>query len=90
MGIKLVINEFVVMMDLKKNLDIFLLYMIVVVIIFLIFFVNFSMVGMIYGMYNFMLLEGKLMIIGKNVWKLFVSGIVVLLLSVMIVGLFVW
>jgi purine nucleoside transport protein len=45
---------------------------------------------MIYGTYNSTLSEGKSTIIGKNVWKLLVSGIAVSLLSAMIVGLFVW
>jgi purine nucleoside transport protein len=47
-------------------------------------------VGMIYGTFNSILSEGKSAIIGKNVWKLLVSGIAVSLLSAMIVGLFVW
>lgn len=90
MGMKLVMNEFVVMFDLKNNFIIFLFYIVVVVMIFLMLFVNFSIVGMIYGMYNLIFDGEKLMVIGKNVWKLFVSGIVVFLLSVVIVGLFVW
>lgn len=64
--------------------------MVVVVMIFLVFFVNFSIVGMIYGIYNLLFGGEKLLVIGKNVWKFFVSGMVVFLLSVMFVGLFVW
>lgn len=90
MGIKLATNEFVAMMDLKKNLDTLPPHTIAVATTFLTSFANFSTVGMIYGTYNSTLSEGKSTIIGKNVWKLLVSGIAVSLLSAMIVGLFVW
>ncbi|MCY7932230.1 nucleoside transporter C-terminal domain-containing protein, partial [Bacillus inaquosorum] len=53
-------------------------------------FANFSTVGMIYGTYNSILDGEKSTVIGKNVWKLLVSGIAVSLLSAAIVGLFVW
>ncbi|MBA9026159.1 MULTISPECIES: NupC/NupG family nucleoside CNT transporter [Bacillaceae] len=90
MGIKLATNEFVAMMDLKKNLDTLPPHTIAVATTFLTSFANFSTVGMIYGTYNSVLSEGKSAIIGKNVWKLLVSGVAVSLLSAMIVGLFVW
>ena len=90
MGIKLATNEFVAMMDLKNNLDTLPPHTIAVATTFLTSFANFSTVGMIYGTYNSVLSEGKSAIIGKNVWKLLVSGIAVSLLSAMIVGLFVW
>jgi purine nucleoside transport protein len=90
MGIKLATNEFVAMMDLKKNLDTLPPHTIAVATTFLTSFANFSTVGMIYGTYNSTLSEGKSTIIGKNVWKLLVSGIAVSLLSAMIVGLFIW
>jgi len=48
------------------------------------------LVGMIYGTYNSILGEERSKIIGKNVWKLLVSGMAVSLLSAMLVGLFVW
>lgn len=54
------------------------------------FFANFSTVGMIYGTYNSLFGGEKSSIIGKNVWKLLVSGMAVSLLSAMLVGLFVW
>ncbi|KMY51379.1 nucleoside transporter C-terminal domain-containing protein [Peribacillus loiseleuriae] len=90
MGIKLATNEFVAMMDLKNNLDTLPPHTIAVATTFLTSFANFSTVGMIYGTYNSVLSEGKSAIIGKNVWKLLVSGVAVSLLSAMIVGLFVW
>ncbi|MFJ8063588.1 nucleoside transporter C-terminal domain-containing protein [Psychrobacillus sp. NPDC096426] len=90
MGIKLATNEFVAMMDLKNQLDTLPPHTIAVATTFLTSFANFSTVGMIYGTYNSVLSEGKSAIIGKNVWKLLVSGIAVSLLSAMIVGLFVW
>jgi purine nucleoside transport protein len=90
MGIKLATNEFVAMMDLKKQLDTLSPHTVAVATTFLTSFANFSTVGMIYGTFNSILSEGKSAIIGKNVWKLLVSGIAVSLLSAMIVGLFVW
>ena len=53
-------------------------------------FANFSTIGMIYGTYNSLFNGEKSAIIGRNVWKLLVSGIAVSLLSAGIVGLFVW
>jgi purine nucleoside transport protein len=90
MGIKLATNEFVAMMDLKNQLDTLPPHTVAVATTFLTSFANFSTVGMIYGTFNSVLGEGKSAIIGKNVWKLLVSGIAVSLLSAMIVGLFVW
>jgi purine nucleoside transport protein len=90
MGIKLATNEFVAMMELKKQLDVLPPHTIAVATTFLTSFANFSTIGMIYGTYNSVLSEGKAAIIGKNVWKLLVSGVAVSLLSAMIVGLFVW
>ncbi|WP_342599416.1 nucleoside transporter C-terminal domain-containing protein [Psychrobacillus sp. FSL H8-0483] len=90
MGIKMATNEFVAMMDLMNHLDTLPPHTIAVATTFLTSFANFSTVGMIYGTYSSVLSEGKASIIGKNVWKLLVSGIAVSLLSAMIVGLFVW
>src|SRR5690606_19962955 len=90
MGTKLATNEFVAMMDLKTKLDSLPVHTIAVATTFLTSFANFSTIGMIYGTYNSILSEGKSTIIGKNVWKLLVSGVGVSLLSAMIVGLFVW
>lgn len=90
MGTKLATNEFVAMIDLKSHLDTLPPHTIAVATTFLTSFANFSTIGMIYGTYNSILSEGKSAIIGKNVWKLLVSGIGVSLLSAMIVGLFVW
>lgn len=90
MGIKISTNEFVAMMDLKTHLKDMQPHTIAVAVTFLTSFANFSTVGMIYGTFSSVLGEEKSGIIGKNVWKLLVSGMAVSLLSAMIVGLFVW
>jgi purine nucleoside transport protein len=45
---------------------------------------------MIYGAISSIMGDEKSRIIGKNVWKLLVSGIAVSLLSALYVGLFIW
>ncbi|MGD6817210.1 nucleoside transporter C-terminal domain-containing protein [Metabacillus sp. 113a] len=90
MGIKMATNEFVAMLDLKNNLDTLSPHTVAVATTFLTSFANFSTVGMIYGTFNSVLGEEKSSMIGKNVWKLLVSGMAVSLLSAMVVGLFVW
>ena len=91
MGMKLATNEFVAMMDLKTQLQSLPPHTAAVATTFLVSFANFSTVGMIYGTYNSLFKEDeKSAVIGKNVWKLLVSGIAVSLLSAAIVGLFVW
>ena len=90
MGIKITTNEFVAMMDLKSNLKSLQPHTIAVATTFLASFANFSTVGMIYGTYNSIIWWEKSSIIGKNVWKLLVSGMAVSLLSAMLVGFFVW
>nr|WP_269448693.1 nucleoside transporter C-terminal domain-containing protein [Metabacillus kandeliae] len=90
MGIKIATNEFVAMLDLKNQLNNLSPHTAAVAVTFLTSFANFSTVGMIYGTYNSILGEQKSSIIGRNVWKLLVSGMAVSLLSAMFVGLFVW
>lgn len=90
MGIKLATNEFVAMLDLKDKISGLAPHTVAVAVTFLTSFANFSTVGMIYGTFNSILSEEKSHIIGKNVWKLLVSGMAVSLLSAMVVGLFVW
>ncbi|AZB44395.1 NupC/NupG family nucleoside CNT transporter [Bacillus sp. FJAT-42376] len=90
MGIKMATNEFVAMLDLKKNLASLNPHTIAVATTFLTSFANFSTVGMIYGTFSSVLGDEKSSMIGKNVWKLLVSGMAVSLLSAMIVGLYVW
>ncbi|MDM5188160.1 nucleoside transporter C-terminal domain-containing protein [Bacillus sp. DX4.1] len=90
MGIKIATNEFVAMMDLKSHLHSLNAHTVAVATTFLASFANFSTVGMIYGTYNSLFGTEKSAIIGKNVWKLLVSGMAVSLLSAMLVGLFVW
>jgi purine nucleoside transport protein len=90
MGIKLATNEFVAMLDLKDNIRGLAPHTVAVAVTFLTSFANFSTVGMIYGTFNSILDEQKSHIIGRNVWKLLLSGMAVSLLSAMVVGLFVW
>ncbi|WP_110926549.1 nucleoside transporter C-terminal domain-containing protein [Bacillus massiliglaciei] len=90
MGIKLATNEFVAMLDLKDTIGTLAPHTVAVAATFLTSFANFSTVGMIYGAFNSLVSPDKAQIIGKNVWKLLVSGMGVSLLSAMIVGLFVW
>jgi len=90
MGIKLATNEFVAMMDLKGRINGLAPHTVAVATTFLTSFANFSTVGMIYGTFSTILGGEKSAIIGKNVWRLLVSGIGVSLLSAMLVGLFVW
>ncbi|MTH55457.1 NupC/NupG family nucleoside CNT transporter [Bacillus mangrovi] len=90
MGIKMATNEFVAMLDLKENLNTLSPHTVAVATTFLTSFANFSTVGMIYGTFSSVLGDEKSSMIGKNVWKLLVSGMAVSLLSAMIVGLYVW
>src|SRR4051812_13563725 len=90
MGIKLATNEFVALLDLKDKVSTLPPHTVAVAVTYLTSFANFSTVGMIYGTFNSLLGEEKSHIIGRNVWKLLVSGMAVSLLSAMIVGLFVW
>ncbi|MGE7766911.1 nucleoside transporter C-terminal domain-containing protein [Peribacillus sp. NPDC096540] len=90
MGIKLATNEFVALLDLKDKISGMAPHTVAVAVTYLTSFANFSTVGMIYGTFNSILDEEKSHIIGRNVWKLLLSGMAVSLLSAMIVGLFVW
>ncbi|PLS17431.1 NupC/NupG family nucleoside CNT transporter [Bacillus sp. M6-12] len=90
MGIKLATNEFVAMLDLKDKINTLAPHTVAVAVTFLTSFANFSTVGMIYGTFNSVVDEEKAHIIGRNVWKLLVSGMAVSLLSAMVVGLFIW
>ncbi|ULT54597.1 NupC/NupG family nucleoside CNT transporter [Neobacillus drentensis] len=90
MGTKLATNEFVAMIDLKKHLASLPRHTVAVATTFLTSFANFSTVGMIYGAIASIMGDEKSRIIGKNVWKLLVSGIAVSLLSALYVGLFIW
>lgn len=90
MGIKLATNEFVAMLDIKDKINTLAPHTVAVAVTFLTSFANFSTVGMIYGTFNSVVDEEKSQIIGKNVWKLLVSGMAVSLLSAMVVGLFIW
>ncbi|MGE7878964.1 nucleoside transporter C-terminal domain-containing protein [Peribacillus muralis] len=90
MGIKLATNEFVALLDLKDKISSLPPHTVAVAVTYLTSFANFSTVGMIYGTFNSILSDEKSNIIGRNVWKLLISGMAVSLLSAMVVGLFVW
>ncbi|MFT8321243.1 MAG: nucleoside transporter C-terminal domain-containing protein [Bacillus sp. (in: firmicutes)] len=90
MGIKLATNEFVAMLDLKNMIPSLAPHTVAVAVTFLTSFANFSTVGMIYGTITSVVDEEKANLIGKNVWKLLISGMAVSLLSAMVVGLFIW
>jgi purine nucleoside transport protein len=90
MGIKLATNEFVALLDLKDKVGGLAPHTVAVAVTFLTSFANFSTVGMIYGTFNSILDEEKSHIIGRNVWKMLLSGMAVSLLSAMVVGLFIW
>jgi purine nucleoside transport protein len=90
MGIKLATNEFVALLDLKDKVGGLAPHTVAVAVTFLTSFANFSTVGMIYGTFNSILDEEKSHIIGRNVWKMLLSGMAVSLLSAMVVGIFVW
>ncbi|MGE6379605.1 nucleoside transporter C-terminal domain-containing protein [Peribacillus muralis] len=90
MGIKLATNEFVALLDLKDKISSLPPHTVAVAVTYLTSFANFSTVGMIYGTFNSIFSDEKSNIIGRNVWKLLLSGMAVSLLSAMVVGLFVW
>jgi len=90
MGTKLATNEFVAMVDLTGKMDSLAPHTLAVISVFLTSFANFSTIGMIYGAIQATISAEKSAIIGKNVWKLIVSGIAVSFLSAAMVGLFIW
>lgn len=90
MGMKLVINEFVVMGEVFSKVNDFVLYFWVVLMVFLMFFVNFLMIGMIIGVFKGIVDCEKNDLILWNVGYMLLFGILVFLLLVGVVGLFVW
>ncbi len=90
MGMKLVTNEFVVMLNVKDILNTFSPHMVAVLTVFITSFANFSTLGMIIGCFKGLVDDEKNALISKNVGYMLLSGIMVSLLSAAIAGLFVW
>ncbi|MBO8441803.1 MAG: NupC/NupG family nucleoside CNT transporter [Firmicutes bacterium] len=90
MGLKLVTNEFVVMEKVTGHILHFAPHYKAVLTVFLTSFANLSTTGMIIGAFKGMVDKAKNDLISKNVVRMFLSGILVSLLSAAMVGLFVW
>ncbi|USS93492.1 NupC/NupG family nucleoside CNT transporter [Fructilactobacillus ixorae] len=93
MGTKLVTNEFVVMGEIAPHINnhhFFSPHYQAQLTVFLTSFANFSTVGMIVGCLKGIVSREKNDFISKNIVYLFLSGILVSLMSAGIVGLFVW
>ncbi len=93
MGTKLVTNEFVVMSEIApkiSNPKLFSPHYQAQLTVFLTSFANVSTVGMIIGCLKGIVSRDKNDLISKNVGYLFLSGILVSLMSAGIVGLFIW
>ena len=90
MGVKIVLNEFVAMTNLKEMLSGFSAHTEAVASTFLVSFCNFATIGIILGSMQSLFGEEKSSFIAKHTWLLLVSGILVSSLTAMIVGLFVW
>ncbi len=93
MGTKLVTNEFVVMGEIApkiNNVHVFSRHFQAELTVFLTSFANISTVGMIIGCLKGIVDRKKNDMISKNILYLFLSGILVSLMSAGIVGIFVW
>lgn len=90
MGMKIVTNEFVVMLNVMDQLESFTPHMVAVLTVFVTSFANFSTIGMIIGCFKGLVDDEKNTLISKNVGYMLLSGIMVSLLSAAIAGLFVW
>ncbi|WP_429970468.1 NupC/NupG family nucleoside CNT transporter [Fructilactobacillus sp. Tb1] len=93
MGTKLITNEFVVMGEIApkiNNLHVFNAHFQAELTVFLTSFANVSTVGMIIGCMKGIVDRKKNDYVAKNIVYLFLSGILVSLMSAGIVGIFVW
>ncbi|MEE1324305.1 MAG: nucleoside transporter C-terminal domain-containing protein [Bifidobacteriaceae bacterium] len=89
-GLKLVTNEFVAMGDITKSVATFAPHYKAVITVFLTSFANFGTLGMIVGAFKSIVDRKRNDAISRQVWRIFVSGILVSLMSAAMVGLFVW
>jgi purine nucleoside transport protein len=90
MGVKITVNEFVAMENLRDILSNLNPHTEAVISTFLVSFCNFTTIGIILGSMQALFGERKTKFIAKHTWLLLVSGILVSSLSAMVVGLFVW
>ena len=90
MGMKLITNEFVVMLDVQETIKTFSLHMQAVLTMFVTSFANFGTVGIIIGTFKGLLPDEKVSVISRNVAYMMLSGIMVSLLTAALGGLFVW
>ncbi len=90
MGEKLVTNEVVVMLSVKEHLSEYSTHAVAVMTLFFTSFANFSTLGMVLGCLKGFVDEESNLLIGRNVWRIFVSGILVSLLTAAIGGIFFW
>lgn len=90
MGLKLVTNEFVVMGEVHPIINGFAPHYRAVLTVFLTSFCNFSTLGMVIGAFKSLVNKEKNDVIAKEIARMFLSGILVSLLSASFVGLFVW
>ena len=90
MGLKLVTNEFVAMGRVMDTVTAFPPHYRAVLTVFLTSFANFGTLGMVIGTFKGIVDKERNDLIAKNVGRMFLSGILVSLLSAGMAGLFVW
>lgn len=90
MGLKLITNEFVAMGQVSKAIVTYAPHYKAVLTVFLTSFANLGTLGMIIGCFKGMVDKEKNDLVSKAVLRMFLSGILVSLLSAGMVGLFVW
>ena len=90
MGTKLVMNEFVVMLQAQPLMETFSRHMQCVLTVFVTSFANLGTVGILLGTFNGIVDQEKNRLISENVKYMILSGILVSLLSAGIAGLFAW
>ena len=90
MGLKLVTNEFVVMLQAKDMVAGFTPHLQCVLTVFVTSFANFGTVGIIMGIFKGFGDDIKHELIARNVGYIILNGVLVSLLSAAIAGLFVW
>jgi purine nucleoside transport protein len=90
MGTKLITNEFVVMLGVRDVLAGYSRHLQGVLTVFVTSFANVATIGVILGSFRGFLGEGKNELIGRNVGYMFLSGVLVSLLSAGIAGIFIW
>lgn len=90
MGVKIIVNEFVAMTNLKAILATLNPHTEAVITTFLVSFCNFTTIGIILGSMQALFGKEKAGFVAKHTWLLLGSGVLVSSLTAMVVGLFVW